>query len=84
MTEAKQPEALPPGDTEALLEEVLAWNGTYPVKWDKKFDDVLSDPAVFTAFLAMHAVVWGPSPELAKTQPPKSRNPALKGEDRRN
>lgn len=73
MNASKPPESLPAALVSALTKEIMRWDGKYPLHWHPKLDEALRNPKVFKAFLTMHAVVWGPSPELADTHPPVSK-----------
>ena len=57
----------------AILDEVLEWDRSYPVHYSEALAEHLQDPNAWQAFLITHALVWGPSPELAKAVPPAPR-----------
>lgn len=78
MSPKPRPESLPNAHVDLIVEEVLAWNGRYPLVFTSRVSEILSDPVVFDTLIATHALIWGASPELAKTVPPV---PAPKGEE---
>ncbi|OWK36707.1 hypothetical protein [Fimbriiglobus ruber] len=75
MAEPNSGDWLPSDMIGRIVEEILAWNGEYPLSWSSELTEDLRDPAVFKTYLATHAVLWGASPELAATEPPRPKNP---------
>jgi hypothetical protein len=53
-----------PGDTMAIIvEEILAFDGSYPVRWSSRLAKLIEDPVVYKVVLTTHALVWGNNAE---------------------
>ncbi len=70
MADLQPNHALPQETVDLIVDDILAWDGRFPLRWSGELARLLQDPRVFRTYLATHALIWGVHTELANTERP--------------
>jgi hypothetical protein len=69
MSDSEASDWLPVDMMAIIVEEILAFDGAYPVRWSDKLAKLIQDPTVYRVVLATHAMIWGTNAEAAQHHP---------------